>query len=123
MIAVTPLAATGQRQDDEIVVTARKLRDWRAVLVAGSGDALACRIVRSTGDAALDAMACRAQTHCFESARPRIADATSKPAPIRKRLMAAINRDIETCFATVSRRFAIYPTDSVQAMEGTDPAR
>lgn len=96
-------------QADDIVVQARKLRTWRAVLVVGKDDSMTCRIVRSTGDAALDVQACAAQKQCYVTARPAILAAGRQSARTRRRAMAAVNRDLAACFDTVSGHIAAYP--------------
>lgn len=98
-------------QDGDIVVRARKLRDWRAVLVVGANDTTTCRIVRTTGDAELDARACAAQLDCYARARPDIL-ATGRLRPrARARALAAVDRGIAACFGTVSRHIAAYPLE------------
>lgn len=109
--ALLILAAPASAQDGDIVVRARKLRDWRAVLVVGKGDTMTCRIVRSTGDTGLDARACAAQRQCYETARPAILAAGRAPAARRRGALTAVNRDMATCFDTVSRHIAAYPLE------------
>ena len=110
-IALLLLAAPVSAQDGDIVVRARKLREWRAVLVVGGDDRMTCRIVRTTGDAGLDTRACAAQRQCYETQRPAILAAGRAPAGKRRRALAAVNRDMAACFDTVSRHIAAYPLE------------
>ncbi len=91
------------QEDGDVTVRATRLRDWRAVLVVGRGDVVTCRTLRSTGDIALDARACAAKLGCYDAARPRLVAARGR------RTLAAINRDIDGCFAALATRITGDP--------------
>ena len=110
LIAASLLAAWGQAPADgqEIVVTARA-RPWRAVLIAEAGNAMHCRIIRSTGDAALDARGCAAMQACFDTARPGFVTRTGETSRARRTRLMAVNRDLQTCFRAVHTRIGVEP--------------
>ena len=73
-----PVAAPATEQDQEIVVTARKLSNrWAGVVevrgeVATKENPAKCRTRRSTGDAEFDALGCDAMLACWPQAWPQI---------------------------------------------------
>lgn len=106
-------AAAQSRQEGDVVVTGRKMDRWQAALIMGDSDTTRCRIMRLGGDPAHDAEGCAAMQRCFDDNRPRILaarDRTLTPMA-RRRLLSAVDRDVGTCFATVSRRFATQPAE------------
>ncbi|MEP9402598.1 hypothetical protein [Sphingomonas sp. VNH70] len=85
---------------EEITVVARKLRDWRGNASKRDG-VTRCVTRRSTGDAEIDAIGCRALTDCMPRFEPEIlavANSTAKRAE-RERLNAPIYQRMGVCFA------------------------
>lgn len=92
------IAAAGQ----DIVVTAPALPPWRALLIADAGNRMHCRIMRSTGDDGRDATGCDAMMQCFETARPLLVAREGEASRVRRRRLASVNRDMQTCFQSVT---------------------
>jgi len=68
--AVEP--APEQSADNEITVVANRLRAWRGTWRVNKG-AVSCKTKRSTGDKAIDAIACDAMVACIGPLAPRFA--------------------------------------------------
>lgn len=104
------VAPPSHAQDGDVVVVAPQLRTWRAALVVGANDIVRCRVIKTSGDAALDTLGCEGMMRCFEVARPQLTGAgTIRQAAARKRRLAEINRALEGCVRAVSTRVDIYP--------------
>lgn len=111
MIALLALALTAGAQagSDDIVITAvRKLDDWRANL-AFAGDEPECRTVKSTNDAELDAIGCKAMVQCYADARPRLLAVSGRSLTPRARRQMRIdaNRDLDACFRSTRRSLVL----------------
>ncbi len=120
---IAPIAIVQSVQptaQSEIVVIARKAKEWRAVLIVDKHDMLRCRVVASTGDDALDAQGCRAMQHCFTTSAPQFEAArhTSLPARTRKRLLAEAGRVLNACFGQTSRSIALLATPDAPLEDG-----
>ncbi|MEA1072556.1 hypothetical protein [Sphingomonas sp. LY160] len=61
----------------EVVVMARRLKDWRGTASANA-KGTRCRTVKSTGDADLDRIACDAMRYCMIQLTPDVASAGDK---------------------------------------------
>ncbi|WP_077146772.1 hypothetical protein [Sphingopyxis sp. KK2] len=61
--AAIPLAPPSDAVEEEIVVIASKLKDWRAALIDHRGETR-CYTQRSTGDAAIDRIGCQSMLRC-----------------------------------------------------------
>ena len=79
---------------NEIEVIGRRLHDWRGRwrLV---GEEVTCRTMRSTGDAAIDAVGCAALTACIAPLVPELAalEASGLPRKEASRRLDALLRD------------------------------
>ncbi|KTE40743.1 hypothetical protein ATE62_07415 [Sphingopyxis sp. HIX] len=92
--AALPSAPPPDAVEQEIVVIASKLKDWRASLVESRGD-LRCYTRRSTGDAAIDRIGCTAMIRChkqFEADFARLKD-HRLPSNARNKMRKALLRD------------------------------
>ena len=89
LLTAAPAAAPASAEAaNEIVVIARKLRNWRGQLEQVDG-ALACRTKKSSGDRAVDAIGCEAMVACYTPLQPelnRIAAADLGRAEKKRRL-------------------------------------
>lgn len=99
MMTMTPAAALPpapptEAVEQEIVVIASKLKDWRASLVEHRGE-LRCYTQRSTGDAAIDRIGCTAMIRChkrFEVEFTQLKD-HRLPSNARNKMRKALLRD------------------------------
>lgn len=84
--------------DQEIVVIGRKLDRWTAQYVV-RGARIDCRTEKSTGDQEIDAIGCSAFNACVGQLRGRIDESDRKDLKkgTRKRMKAAIKRDLAAC--------------------------
>lgn len=82
----------------DIVVIARKLRDWRASFNFRDGKG-SCKIKRSTGDQDIDQIGCDAMLHCWPKFLPRYEATRAKglSAAARKEMSDSANRDMAAC--------------------------
>lgn len=82
----------------DIVVIARKLRDWRASVNFREGKG-SCKIRRSTGDKDIDQIGCDAMLHCWPKFVPRYEATRDKglSAAARTQMIESINRDMTAC--------------------------
>jgi hypothetical protein len=82
----------------EIVVIAQRLRNWRA-RYAVRGSEMTCATTRSTGDREIDAIGCASFETCVRQLRPRIdeSDRTDLARSVRRSMKDAIRRDLRTC--------------------------
>jgi len=74
LMTMTPAATlpSAPALEEEIVVIASKLKDWRASLVESRGD-VRCFTQRSTGDAAIDRIGCQSMMQCHARYKDRFA--------------------------------------------------
>jgi hypothetical protein len=84
--------------EQEIVVIAQRLRNWRA-RYAVRGSEMTCRTTRSTGDPEIDAIGCASLETCVRRLRPRIeeSDRTDLARSTRRSMKESIRRDLGTC--------------------------
>ncbi|MDB5677084.1 hypothetical protein [Sphingomonas bacterium] len=134
MIALFALLAIGQTaatdppppdpSNDIIVRSIRKLDDWRAVLIF-QDDTPTCRVVKSTGDAAIDAVGCATMVQCFVTTKPQFAALNNRALSASKRrsMRLAANRAMEECFKTTRRTMMVDLTNRRSALESKDRDR
>lgn len=82
--AALPSAPPSDAVEQEIVVIASKLKDWRASLVESRGD-LRCYTQRSTGDAAIDRIGCQSMLQCHARYKAEFASFKDRRIPSSKR--------------------------------------
>jgi hypothetical protein len=92
-------AASPPADNEQIVVMGRKLREWRGTWRSKKG-VLSCQTKRSTKDAEIDAVGCRALLKCVPPVVPKMqAIAASKlPKAERQRQMDAASQALIPCF-------------------------
>lgn len=99
--ALPPPESIVSKPEDEIIVTARRLRDFRAVVKTRrrTGEPY-CKLRKSSGDAAFDADFCAAMVGCHVSVSKSPALRTVRDAKGgRKDLERALNAELERCMA------------------------
>lgn len=82
--------------EQEIVVTAQRLKDWRGTMKA-NGKGTRCQTKVSTGDEGLDQIACDSLRYCAEQMTPDFEAAFKLSKTARDRRLQAINQKIEQC--------------------------
>ncbi len=100
-VQTTPTPDAGTPEEREIVVIGRQLRDWRGTWRLRNGQ-VACRTIRSTGDAEIDRIGCQAMIICIA---PKVAAITAITAETKDKatVQARINQVIQgqmTCLET-----------------------
>ena len=78
------LQAPTSHPAEDVVVTARRLKEWRGNAQMRSGS-VRCKTVRSTGDRELDAIACDSMRWCMISLTPEAAFLQDKKLPVAER--------------------------------------
>jgi hypothetical protein len=89
----------------EVVVTARRLKDWRGKANANARGTR-CRTVRSTGDRDLDQIACDSMRWCMQSRQGQVAGLAERgidPSVLQQR-QAALNASLTTCMTEQHER-------------------
>jgi hypothetical protein len=83
---------------DEVVVTARRLKDWQGRASANEHGSR-CRTTRSTGDKELDQIACDSMRWCITSLQAQAAGISQKglPREVREQRTAALNSGMTAC--------------------------
>lgn len=96
--AQTPAPALTPRQEEEIVVLGRKLDTWRGNARFRKGR-YECKTKHSSGDPALDRVACHAMTHCMSQVQPKVDAllAGNPPKQDRERLLQPVNAEMKQC--------------------------
>lgn len=99
-------AAPASATADEIVVIGEKMKAWQASIRFRKKGA-ECRIKRSTGDAAIDRIACAATEQCWPQFLPGFEAARAKgvAAAERNTKTAELNQALGAC--VVARRDAL----------------
>lgn len=95
---------------EDVVVTARRLKEWRGNAQVRSGS-VRCKTVRSTGDRDLDAIACDSLRWCMTSLTPEAAFLQDKtlPAAERARRTRLLNDRLAACGEDQQqRRVAVF---------------
>lgn len=89
----------------EVVVTARRLQDWRGKASANVRGTR-CRTVRSTGDKDLDQIACDSMRWCMGSLQGQAAALAESgiAADVLKQRQAALNAGLTTCMTEQHER-------------------
>ncbi len=89
----------------EVVVTARRLQDWRGKANANARGTR-CRTVRSTGDKDLDQIACDSMRWCMGSMQGQAAALAERgvAAAVLKQRQAALNAGLTTCMTEQHER-------------------
>ena len=86
------------RQQEEIVVLGRKLETWRGTAHARKGRH-ECKTSRSSGDPAVDRIACSAMVRCMSRAQPTVdrllANRLSRKD--RERLLQPVQAELKLC--------------------------
>ena len=82
--------------DDEIVVTARRLKDWQGKIVANSKGSN-CRTTKSTGDRELDQIACDTLKHCSAQSHNEFTAIQKLASAERRRQLDELNRRLAKC--------------------------
>ena len=103
VLALAP-AVQSAPTESEIVITARRLKDWRGKASANARESR-CRTTRTTGDTTLDQIACDSLRYCMVRLTPAMVAATDRKLTraMREQRLAALNREIETCGAEQHR--------------------
>lgn len=99
MLAAQPAAAPpSPAVADEIAVIGRKLKDWRGTWKLRKGQPV-CKTTRSTGDKAVDAVACAAMTDCVAPHMPAVDAilAAGHPKDRRQQLIDAALAPVPAC--------------------------
>jgi hypothetical protein len=86
-VPAAPPPAASEGTADDIVVAAQRLGRMRLSVRYDRKGQVTCRVRRSSGDAATDALACAASRECAGSSVPRKADAQTC---VRDRLVARL---------------------------------
>lgn len=83
---------------EDVVVTARRLKEWRGNAQMRSGS-VRCKTLRSTGDTELDTIACDSLRWCMVSLTPEAAFLQDKklPAAERARRTRLLNDRLAAC--------------------------
>lgn len=100
LLALQALAPQAVPPASDVVVIARKAREWRGTFKADkNGVSRQCRTRTSTGDAEIDALACRATVTCYTELHPRIAQimAATKSRKEANAQLAPLMKDMEPC--------------------------
>ena len=89
----------------EVVVTARRLQDWRGK-ASGNARGTRCRTVRSTGDKDLDQIACDSMRWCMGTMQGQAAALAERgvAAAVLKQRQAALNAGLTTCMTEQHER-------------------
>ena len=82
--------------EGEIVVTARRLKDWRGKIRASSTGST-CKTTKSTGDRELDQIACDTLRYCTAQARAEFTAIQKLASAERRRQLDELNRRLATC--------------------------
>ena len=91
-------------QETEIVVTARRLKNWRGkASVSRRGSR--CRTIQSTGEAGLDQIACDSLRYCMIRLTPEMSAASDLKLSkaVREERLTSLNRQLEDCGAEQHR--------------------
>lgn len=89
-------AAAPAPTPQEVVVTARRLKDWRGKASIKAGVSR-CRTVKSTGDGELDQIACDSARFCMVKFTPEVEAIAKLRVAERERRFAAINATLARC--------------------------
>ena len=89
----------------EVVVTARRLQDWRGK-ANGNARGTRCRTVRSTGDKDLDQVGCDSMRWCMGNLQRHAAAFAERgiAADVLKQRQAALNAGLTTCMTEQHER-------------------
>ncbi len=82
--------------EEEIVVNARRLKDWRGKVV-GNAKGSKCRTTKTTGDRGLDRIACDALIYCIAQASNEFTAIQKLASAERQRQLDELNRRLATC--------------------------
>lgn len=100
LAALLLLQATPAPDAEEVVVLGQRLeRTFKAGVRFGK-DGARCKIAKSTGDAEIDRIGCRAMEVCFPPFQSRF-EATRDRAirpEVRKVMQSALNQELTACF-------------------------
>ena len=85
-------------EENEIVVTARRLQRWRGKASA-NGRGSRCRTTQSTGHGELDQIACDSLRYCMNQLTPDLIAASDRKIAkaVREQRLAALNSGLERC--------------------------
>ncbi len=102
LVAATPLAPVSPTPEvaQEIVVMAKKLKDWKGG-VSKVGGKMICRTSKSSGDKALDAIRCGAMLSCMKPLEPHIDTLMGSKLALseKKNRFAGMVSGVESCAA------------------------
>jgi hypothetical protein len=95
-----PLAGVDPKIAAQVPAIAAKLKGWQGQWGA-AGNKLACRTIKTTGDAAIDMIGCAALVECVTPAFPALKTiADGKEAPdVKKRRIAAKLATLNPCLS------------------------
>ena len=95
-LAVQAAAPPVKVTEQEIVVTARRLKDWRGRASAGA-KGIRCKTIKTTGDRDLDQIACDSMRSCMGRFTPEVVAASKLMRAARDARMQDINQRLAAC--------------------------
>ena len=123
-LAVPPARRQAETQE-EVVVIAQRLADWRNRMRELPDGSIQCTTVRSSGDREVDQLGCSAMVHCYTQLRPAFVSASQQrrgrrmPAaghPLDQQLSACVRDQHDRLTAALAER-------RYQARHGTNDAQ